>query len=288
MNCNFCNKILSSNYSLKTHQNTAKYCLKLQGKIEINNFKCEYCNKLFTRKHHLSDHLNICRYKLEYESKKENERKINIIEELKKEIIKLKDENSELKEQIELYEKEHKMKEEIFKLKGNIEIYEKDHELLCEIAKQPKNVHNTSNRILNINSLDIDKDIVQNVLETSFTEDTILYGQKSLAKFVVNNLLKDDSGNLKYVCTDPSRQIFKFKDSLGEVQKDVKANKLTNILLEGGIKHINSKIAQKSWTNDEGDFDMEKFQALEPKATEINNISNDNSVFVNELTNMTS
>ena len=98
---------------------------------------------------------------------------------------------------------------------------------------------------------------------------------------------EDDLGNLTYICTDPSRQIFKFKDSLGEVQKDVKANKLTNILIEGGIRDINSKIAQKWWTKDDGDIDSLKFTIMEPKASEINNISSDNSVFVNELTTMT-
>lgn len=35
------------------------------------------------------------------------------------------------------------------------------------------------------------------------------------------------------------------------------------------------------------DIDSFKFTIMEPKASEINNISSDNSVFVNELTTMT-
>lgn len=261
MNCEFCNKILSNASILKTHQKTAKYCLKIQGNIKKSEFVCEFCNKEFTRKHHLIDHLDICKNK-----------------NIESEITRLKEENNKFKEENNI-------------LKAKLEIYERDHNLVAELAKQPKHIHtqnNTNNKILNINSLNINKDTVQNTLENSFSYDTILDGQKSLAKFVVNNLLKDDSGNLTYVCTDPSRQIFKFKDSLGEVQKDVKANKLTNILIEGGIRDINSKVAQQWWTKDDGDVDTFKFTIMEPKASEINNITSDNSVFVNELTNMTS
>ena len=32
MECKFCKKILSSKSALNTHQRTAKYCLKIQGK----------------------------------------------------------------------------------------------------------------------------------------------------------------------------------------------------------------------------------------------------------------
>ena len=42
MECEFCKKILSSIYSLKTHQKTVKSCLQKQGKINLN-FNCEYC-----------------------------------------------------------------------------------------------------------------------------------------------------------------------------------------------------------------------------------------------------
>ena len=56
MECNCCNKIFSCKSSLKLHQKTTKYCLKLQGKNEENNFECEYCNKIFTVKQNLTSH----------------------------------------------------------------------------------------------------------------------------------------------------------------------------------------------------------------------------------------
>ena len=64
MKCNFCNKIFCSKSSLTVHQNTTKYCLKLQGKIEEEyNFICEYCSKKFTVKSNLLTHYSVCKEK---------------------------------------------------------------------------------------------------------------------------------------------------------------------------------------------------------------------------------
>ena len=112
-------------------------------------------------------------------------------------------------------------------------------------------------------------------------------GQKSLAIFTVNNFLKDEDGNLTYVCTDPSRHIYKFKDGQGEIQKDVNATKLTNLLFEGGIKEINSKIGNEYWTNDDDTVDSEKFLELNKQVLEINELKTDNSKFVNTLSSIT-
>ena len=144
-----------------------------------------------------------------------------------------------------------------------------------------------NNKILNINSFNLDKNKVKNILEDNFNPNYIINGQKSLANFAVQHFLKDENGNLSYICTDPSRHIFKYKDGLGEIQKDVKAKKLTNLLVESGLKNINSQIATDYWTNEDGSHNNEKFCLLEPKATEIHNITDDNSVFVNELSSIT-
>ena len=44
---------------------------------------------------------------------------------------------------------------------------------------------------------------------------------------------------------------------------------------------------QGIWTNEDGSMDSEKFLNMEPKATEINNLGSDTSVFVNELSAIT-
>lgn len=43
MECQFCRKTLSSIYSLKNHQKTAKSCLQIQGKMTDSNFNCDFC-----------------------------------------------------------------------------------------------------------------------------------------------------------------------------------------------------------------------------------------------------
>ena len=44
-----------------------------------------------------------------------------------------------------------------------------------------------------------------------------------------------------YVCTDPSRQIFKYKDISGELKKDVEAKKLTNAQISEYMKLSGSR-----------------------------------------------
>ena len=92
MECTFCKKIFSYKSSLKFHQKTTKYCLKLQGKDEdINSVSCKYCNKEFTTKQNQIFHYGCCKDKELYDKLKEKE------EELKKEFsIVLKEKDDEI------------------------------------------------------------------------------------------------------------------------------------------------------------------------------------------------
>lgn len=268
MNCEYCKKNFSSLSSVNNHKKTALYCLKIQGK-NTNNFECDLCNKFFACKKILNTHIKSCsKYiKIENENielKKENEKLTNQLIEKDKKIIKL--------------EAELKIKDSI---------YEEDHDFIKTLAKEPKSVINNNTKILNISSFSLNKDKVKSMLDLKFDENCILDGQKGVAHFAVNNLLKDDNGKLTYICTDPSRHIFKYKDNFGEIQKDIKAQKLTNMLVEGGLKEKNTQLSLDSFVNEDGTHNTENFILLQPKATEINYISKDNSVFVNELSNIT-
>ena len=64
--CGFCEKMLSSIYSLNQHQKTTKSCLIKQGKYQIKDikkyeFKCEFCDKSCTSKYNLSSHILSCK-----------------------------------------------------------------------------------------------------------------------------------------------------------------------------------------------------------------------------------
>ena len=73
------------------------------------------------------------------------------------------------------------------------------------------------------------------MIDEKLTKDYISEGQKGVAQFACKNLLKDENGNMNYICSDLSRHVFKFYNSEGNIEKDVKANKLTDMLIEAGI-----------------------------------------------------
>lgn len=91
---------------------------------------------------------------------------------------------------------------------------------LLELAKQPKIVYNkTTNKILNyLSSEPIDFSKAQSFL----TAELAARGPEMIATAVHDNLLMDKHGKPKVVCTDPSRNKFKFKDpETGELMDDL-------------------------------------------------------------------
>jgi hypothetical protein len=272
MECKFCKKILSSISSMNHHIKTAKYCLEIQGKNikNIKNFDCKYCNKIFTTKKILDTHYLSCKTKKNSDNEKE----------------KLLEENKILKKII--IEKDLL----ISKLKTENSIYAKDHESLIDIAKQTKNITNnniTTTKILNIkSSLDLENiNQIKELIKDRYNLEYIFDGQKGIAKFAVENILTDEEGNLKYICTDPSRYIFKYKDHTGDIKKDIEAKKLTNFLIEGGINNKASNLAIKWWTDNNGEIDDKKVNILLETAESMVELKDDNNIFKKELVSMT-
>ena len=323
MECNFCKKIFSSKSSLNNHLKTAKYCLIIQNKEEINNFNCEYCDRYFTAKKILLIHLKSCKNKKLIKQTKDkelleklkkqnkefqeklnkkdielleqlNKKDIELLEQLNKKDTELLKENKELQKQLkEQYKENFILKENIAELKGKITIYKDDHEFIKEIAKQPKNTNmttnNTNNNTLNINStLDLNNlDKIKSLIEDSFNIQYAIDGQKGLARFVVDKLLTDQNGKLSYLCTDPSRQIFKYKDIIGEITKDVEAKRLTNYVIDGGIKKKTTDIATEWYTEDNGIVDQTKFNIMLNSQQNILKLQEDNNTFKKELVSIT-
>ena len=281
MQCEYCEKIFSNISSLNNHKKTAKYCLKIQNEKGFINcskekqnkkYTCNICFKEFIAKNSLKYHLeNVC-------MKDFNIFKIN---DIIGEIIEI---NSKEKDKII-----EKLNNENNTLKEINNIYKLDHDCIQNIAKQPKNIVNSNNKILNIiTPLDFtSKELIKNTINDNYKLDYIFSGQKGIAKFAFDHLLKDEEGNLKYVCTDPSRQIFKYKDESGEVRKDVEAKKLTNFLVEGGIKDKACGIMNEWWTEETGMTNVDKFELLVDKAESLKTIDSDNTEFKKELATMT-
>ena len=57
--CKHCKNTFVSQTSLKHHQKTAKYCLKLQGRKD-KLYICEHCGKDISTKHRLYTHYQTC------------------------------------------------------------------------------------------------------------------------------------------------------------------------------------------------------------------------------------
>jgi predicted RNA-binding protein with EMAP domain len=302
--CEYCNTEFISISSINNHRKNAKYCLIIQGKLEHKkdyscnlckktlsskrnldnhmtkckiieeqiNFNCKYCKKILSSKQNLINHLDICETKKEKELDEKNKK----LEEKEKVIIEIMVENKNYKDQIE------QQKEQIKELQKTIE------RMGLKAIERPTTTNN--NNTLNITSfMDFDNiDKIKNAIEDKLDINYVVDGQKGLAHFVKDNLLTDDTGKLLYICTDPSRQIFKYKDSSGEVKKDVEAKKLTNYILEGGIRTKSAVLGNDWCKDDKGDINIGRFNVMIEQQQSIMKLSDDNNSFKKELVSLTS
>lgn len=207
MQCEFCNKSYSSLSSLKNHKSTAKFCLQIQNKSMNDKYKCSYCTKIFTTKKSLLYHIKVC---------KQNE---TLLDE-NKDIIIVKYETiiEQFKEREKFYV------EQINELQDKLE-------RLASISKHTTNTTNNTNTKINIiGSLDLSEERISNIITSKLCGDHIVDGMVGIAKFVKDEIISSENGDLLYNCVDGSRQIFKFKNEKGDIVKDQKATKLIGVI----------------------------------------------------------
>jgi len=285
--CKYCDSKFKNNSSLNYHQKNTKYCLEKQGKIQ-DTYRCNSCDKVLSSKQRMENHKNICNIKKnktvnDVVDKGSFEKKIkekdSIISELK-----IQNKNYEIQE-IYLKKTIESHESQIKELQHHIK------ELATTAINKSTTINNssTNNTTLNIASFmdfnDIDK--IRNAIEDKLDINYVVDGQKGLAHFVKDNILTDDTGKLLYICTDPSRQIFKYKDSTGEVKKDVEAKKLTNYILEGGIRTKSAVLGNEWCKDDKGDINMGRFNVMIEQQQSIMKLSDDNNNFKKELAAIT-
>jgi hypothetical protein len=278
--CLYCNKDYSSKSNLKNHQKSAKYCLEIQKNnnlssseldSEHNSFVCNYCQKDFSSNHRYQKHQDICLMKHKH-----------IILSKETEIANIKEQLKEKDAEIE----EYKQKMKTIRLEVENQFYKQREErstnVVEEIAKQPRITTNNNQKVLISTPLDLSQQVFQQAIHSGFSEEYLIQGQRGAARFAVDNILKDEEGKLKYICTDASRQIFQYKNEDGTIQKDVRATKLTKALLDGDIKQASHKIACKKM-----DGSDEAFESYTSNYYEIKELENDNSEFSKELSSLT-
>jgi hypothetical protein len=292
--CQYCQKEYSSKSNLLKHQSTTKKCLDLQKSLKIvskiQNFICQYCNKNFSSKYSLNNHENVCKSKKEHiidNYVKNNDTVLSEIEFLRNEIKNL--QNFKIKYEEILLENQ-KLREEVASLNGANQVYSEitknNHQITINNNNKTNNNYSkniTFNSSLNLNDIDTISDIINN----KYSIDHLLQGQKGIAHFILENFLKDDDGNLKYICSDPSRKVFNYQTEEGVIEKDLSANKLTNGIVAGGIKEKTINLASTWYTKPDDSIDHDKFRIAVKKQESILEIDQDNNSFKNELAVMT-
>ena len=274
--CKYCKKNFTSLGNLTKHQKTTKYCLKIQNENKlINNdvttHKCDYCKKDIS-KYHLKKHTQNCVLKYQHIIDYVEKKYQNSVIELKENIAKTNNENLKLKERtIELETEVRILRERDERSMSTVE----------EIAKQPRinTTTNTQNKIIITTPLDLSKENLLSVIESGFDNNYLVQGQKGVARFAYEKILKDDEGKLKYICTDPSRQVFQYKNEDGKIQKDVRATKLTKALFDAELKKTSHKIAWDVMKDD----DDEVFSEFNDHYQSIRSMEQNNCEFSKEL-----
>ena len=280
--CNICNKEFSTKGSLHTHQKTAKYCLEKQGKNN-EEFNCSFCKKKFTLRHVLQDHLQTCKEK-KMKDKEEKDFNIKSAHQNEiKEILKLYTEK--LSEKDRYYTQQiNTLKDTIEKLEAKLEKFED----AVIASKKPTNTTNNNNIVV-ANTLNLnDTERFKSIIEEKLTKNVVCNGQRGLAKFAVENLLKDSEGKLMYKCVDPSRHNFEFTNSDGIVEKDVRAIKLKRALIGGDVIVKAKNAGNELWTREDGSMDNDRYTASSGKVMEIMTVDRDDTKFRTELSALTS
>ena len=261
--CEHCKNTFKTKSSLNQHQNHAKYCLELRDKqiTQSRGHHCEWCNKLFTRQYDLCNHRKICKEQISH-LKKELKEVLIKIELLKQD---LKDSNKERDFYKNLYEK-------------------KDNDI-TEMAQRPTTnvttTNNTRNNLVIMSPLDLSPQRIKDIVENSFAIEHFNDGQKGIANFAVDFILRDEEGNIVYRCGDCTRQTFRYKDVYDQIKKDIKAQKLTKILAPE-IKWKTTQLAKGMYSDD-----IDEQERVYTAYNSIQKIDKDNTEFVSHLTSLT-
>jgi hypothetical protein len=206
--CEFCSKTFCKKSNLTVHQRTAKYCISLREPEKVSRFTCENCQKELSTNRTLETHIKTCKTRKEQE-----------VDAIKRKNVELEFKVRELESAVQHLESTNK-----------ILIEEKNRSQACveEIAKQPKTTTNnkTVNKVSILTPLDLSAERLRELVEANFTNSHLLEGQKGVARFTVEHVIKDEDGKLQYICTDPARHTFRFKEGETEV-KDLRGKRLS-------------------------------------------------------------
>jgi len=279
--CTSCNKEFKNKYTFKNHMEKSKKCIKERGLEITSKYICESCNHVSMQKSDLQVHLKICtKYIIDLQK---TEYDLMIIK-----LNKTFDEKTQqmILDQNRLHQIIAEQQSTIAKLEAKLEKFEN---VVIAAASEPKtSVKTTNNVVVNNNTLNLSQEHVTKVLDEHFTKEVAAGGQKGLAKMVREKMLTGPDGKPTYVCVDSSRQTFEFTNNDGDVERDVKAKKLTKALINSKIQQKAAEVGNQIWTKADGHVDSTLYEYCSPKVMELACFEKDDSKFRSELSALTS
>jgi hypothetical protein len=247
--CEFCKKSFSTKSNLATHKKTAKYCISTRQEPSSKS-TCDYCNKQLAARS-IESHMKICNLRKDYE--------INL---LKSETISL--------------------KTRITELEAVNKVLQKSQDCVVEMAKQPKTMNKTvtNNKVSILTPLDLSTERLRELVEANFTNSHLLEGQKGVARFTVEHVIKDKDGKLQYICTDPARHTFRFKEGETEI-KDLRGKRLS-VALAPPVMDKTSRLGMEAIREN-----PDLFCVYSDSQQSIRDMRDDDAEFRGELASMT-
>lgn len=238
---------------------------------------CQHCKKSFPKKQNLQVHQQTAKYCLKIQEEQKQSQSNEVKELLK--VIQQKD--NELKQK----EKELRQKEKDLKQKDE-DLREKDRILkdVIKSASAPKTniTVNNNNTKYQIGTFDKSAEDINHVIDTKFTKEDFMKGQKGVAFFTYNKIIRDEEGKLNYYCTDTARGKFVYKNKDGLIQTDLKLASLLKLIGNGIIKksHRIYEVCIPEMT-------LENYSQYVSNLADINNLIDDNATFVTTLAGLT-
>ncbi|MDD4930545.1 MAG: hypothetical protein PHG66_00120 [Candidatus Colwellbacteria bacterium] len=264
--CEYCGKELTTKSVLRNHQEKAKYCLEKQNKTIRHEIKCSFCNKEFSAKNRKETHEAKCPHRIEKErlellvlkeidtdhkSLREDYKTLETTHKTLSDNYKtlsdnyktldtkhnsLSEDNKTLSTKIaSLLEENISLKLEKQRADIYSELYNKEQIFVHEQSKrlvEKSGVTTTNIKAKNItmNALNLSQERLESIKDT-YTIKHYERGGIGQADWVVDNVLRDESGNLIYKCTDKNRKNFIYHDNKGDVVTDIQAKKLKEAIL---------------------------------------------------------
>jgi hypothetical protein len=223
---------------------------KVLYKIKMS-FTCDLCDIDFSTKQRLNTHINSEKHKkLQIVFEKYRMKNDSEINELKNKLLKM----NELENNFLQLNEKYKLLENNYKnLQDKSEEYKSIIEK-CVSKSTTTNVINTNNNkniynnYLNyISSEPIDFKKMEYNLSKIINTKSIFYNDEDFNNHIIDNILRDENGKDKVLCTDINRKNFSYKDETsGELISDPELERLREQLRKGAdIKTLKKELLEK-------------------------------------------